>query len=143
MGLYSAVRSEVYEAVEKEHKAYLALKAEHQKAWNELAFLRLSLQSAGDACFAVAEGISFDELRYCANRLTKEGKDKVCLLSDQGEKGVLYVFAAKEGDVRPLVKEINDAFSGRGGGKAEYAQGTAYPETIENLVSFLEAKLNS
>ena len=47
-----------------------------------------------------------------------------CGVFSEKEGGFSYCFATREGDLRRLVKEMNTALGGRGGGKPQFQQGT-------------------
>ncbi len=54
------------------------------------------------------------------------------------EKVCRYVIGSRDIDVRPLAKDLNSTFQGRGGGKAGMVQGTAVGEEDEIRKWFLE-----
>ena len=57
-----------------------------------------------------------------------------------GEDGNFkYAVGLREGDVRPLVKELNAALNGRGGGKPNFAQGSVAASATE-VKAFFETK---
>ncbi len=51
---------------------------------------------------------------------------------------IKYCIASKTTDLRPLCKELNTAFSGRGGGRPEIVQGSLTATTEEAVRAFLE-----
>ena len=54
-----------------------------------------------------------------------------------GEDGSFkYAVGIREGDVRPLVKELNAALNGRGGGKPNFAQGSVATSQVDIKVFF-------
>ena len=57
------------------------------------------------------------------------------MFSGSGEEGFGFCLAAKEGDLRPLCKEMTMALHGRGGGKPAFQQGRvqAKKEEIETF----------
>jgi alanyl-tRNA synthetase len=136
MGLLSAKRDGVQAAVEKQNETAGALKSETVKLSRRLAMSELVPTFVGKSFFASADGLSFDDLRYCANELTASHADcGICLLfSRDGEGQVLYVAASPKGDVRGAVAELNKAFDGKGGGKPVYAQGKLASAENEELL---------
>lgn len=57
-----------------------------------------------------------------------------------GEEGnYKYAIGVREGDVRPLVKELNTVLCGRGGGKPNFAQGSIAAEE-RAIRTFFETK---
>lgn len=53
---------------------------------------------------------------------------------------IKYCIASKTTDLRALCKELNTAFSGRGGGRPEIVQGSLTDATVEEVRAFIEAK---
>lgn len=62
--------------------------------------------------------------RELMNRLLEKGAKVCAVFAGTEEAGYRYVIGSKEVDVRPLCKKINEAYQGRGGGKAEMVQGS-------------------
>lgn len=127
MGTLSAPRHAIKEAVEKQVEQLGALRFENQTMSKKLAFSELKPISVGSAVYAFTEGVSFDELRYCANALSDGGATACALFSKEPDGGYLYVLCSVGGNVRDTVKALNEAFGGKGGGKPEYAQGKLAP----------------
>ena len=50
-----------------------------------------------------------------------------------------YAIGTREGDIRPLVKDLNAALSGRGGGRDGFAQGSVQA-TKEEIQAFFDNK---
>jgi len=144
MGLLSAKRDGVQAAVEKQNETAGALKSEAMKLSRRLAMSELKPTFAGKSMYAMADGLSFDDLRYCSNELTASHDDcGICLLFSRDAEGqVLYVAASPSGDVRGAVSELNKTFSGKGGGKPNYAQGKlASVESEEMLIETVKGLL--
>ena len=77
-----------------------------------------------DGALIFAEGFSPDGLRRLCDAVLSVSQG-LCACFAPGEDGSLrYVLGLRGGDVRPLVKELNAALSGRGGGKPDFAQGS-------------------
>lgn len=135
MGLLSASRDAVRETVEKQAETIKAQKSEITALKNELALLKLNPKTAGDITYSITGGLTFDELRHCVNTV---GADKKCMFfSYDGEGNCLYVISSKSGGVKEIVKNLNGAFNGRGGGKDDYAQGKIVA-TEEEIVKYIE-----
>lgn len=135
MGLLSASRDAVKETVEKQAEQLKAQKSEITALKNELALLKLNPQTVGDITYSITEGLTFDELRHCVNTV---GEDKKCMFFSYDDEGnCLYVISSKSGGVREIVKNLNDTFSGRGGGKDDYAQGKIVA-TEEEIIKYIE-----
>ncbi len=135
MALYKAPRDGVLAAAEKAAEDLKNLRAENQNLARRLALYELKREEIGGNLLAYGENLSFDEMRYCANSLNDSYS--LCVLLSKAEDGYMYVLCSKEGDVRPLVSELNRAFEGKGGGKNDYAQGKLAanePETLREFV---------
>lgn len=86
------------------------------------------------------EGLSISAFRILAVDLAKQCRGLIlCFLSDK--EGFRYAVSSEEVDVRPIVKELNETFSGRGGGKANLAQGSLTATRLE-LEDFCEKTIN-
>ena len=74
------------------------------------------------------------EIRYITNELTgaKIAEEY------KGEENYIYVVSSKTEDTRPIVKNLNAAFEGKGGGKPNYAQGKIISDSEEKIKAFAE-----
>ncbi len=70
------------------------------------------------------ENMSPDSTRRLASEVMKQCGGFAGVLSDCGEDGVRYAFGMAGGDLKALTAALNGAFSGRGGGKPDFVQGT-------------------
>lgn len=140
MALLSASRDRVNEAVIKQNEQLVALRTQNAQMSKELALLKINPIEVGERLYAIAENLSFDELRYCSNSLLDKGI-KTCVLLSQNSDGVAYVVSSKTEDVRAIVKELNEKFQGKGGGKPDYAQGKLSSATEEELKATIEEML--
>ena len=70
------------------------------------------------------ENMSPDSTRRLASELMKRCGGFAGVLSDCGEDGIRYAFGREDGDLKTLTASLNNAFSGRGGGKPDFVQGT-------------------
>lgn len=78
-------------------------------------------------------------LRKCADSILSSCEGKLALLAGNDSEGYKYVLAERDGDVRNLLKEMNQALNGRGGGKPFFAQGSLAC-TREKAGNFFEAQ---
>ena len=140
MALLSASRDRVNEAVIKQNEQLVALRTQNAQMSKELSLLKLNPKKVGESVYAIACDLSFDELRHCANNLLDNGT-KTCVLLSLSDDGISYVVASKECDVRALVKALNEKFSGKGGGKPDYAQGKLAKADEEELKATIEDML--
>ena len=136
MGLLSASRFSVNEAVAKQNEQLIALKTQNAQMSKRLALLELKPVNVGDSAYAICENLTYDELRHCANSLQEQGT-KTCVLLSKAEEGYIYVVSSKDQDVREIVKELNAKFQGKGGGKPDYAQGKIADEIDIKIIEEL------
>lgn len=133
MGLLSASRNGVSDAVIRQNDQLNALRIENAQMSKRLALSELNPVKVGSSAYSVTENLSYDELRHCANSLTDSGI-KTCVLLSKADGGYIYVVASKVRDVREIVKELNEKFQGKGGGKPDYAQGKIADEIDKKVV---------
>lgn len=69
--------------------------------------------------------------RRLASELMKTCGGFAGVLSDCGEDGIRYALGMEGGDLRALTAALNSAFSGRGGGKPDFVQGTLHGKIAE------------
>ena len=67
-----------------------------------------------------------DSTRRLTSELMKTCGGFAGVLSDCGEDGIRYAFGMEGGDLKALTVSLNAAFSGRGGGKPDFVQGTLH-----------------
>ncbi len=140
MSVLSAPRDGVESAAREQGETLGALHREVQELKKALALHTLTKQPIGEAVFASATGLSYDELRHCANAFLEEGAS-ACFLFSAAEDGLLYVVSSAACDLRPIVTMLNSTFSGRGGGKPNYAQGKIAPCEESALKAAIEEAL--
>ena len=100
-------------------------------------FARKAAENAGKGDVVLFEGdMSSDSVRRLCDAVldTCGGRCAVFAGTDGSYK---YAVGVREGDVRPLVKALNAALSGRGGGKPNFAQGSVAAAEAE-IRAFLE-----
>ena len=68
-------------------------------------------------------GLDGAGVRALAEKLTAVCRG-FCAVFSEKDGGYSYCLAAREGDLRPLCKAMNEALSGRGGGKPGFCQGS-------------------
>ena len=100
-------------------------------------FARKAAENAGKGDVVLFEGdMSSDSVRRLCDAVldTCGGRCAVFAGRDGSYK---YAVGVREGDVRPLVKALNAALNGRGGGKPNFAQGSVAAAEAE-IRAFLE-----
>ena len=108
------------------------LKAEQESLKGKCAALRQKLLSVQAGEVPVEDGIAavFDPdlegsgPRELMNLLLDRGATVCAVFAGTDEDGYRYVIGSRTKDVRPLSRVLNEAFSGRGGGKPGMVQGT-------------------
>ena len=106
------------------------------------AIERKAAELAGKGNVLLSEtGMSVDSVRRLCSAVTETCGGFCGVLSDCGEDGVRYAFGQEGGDLRALTKAVNEAFSGRGGGKPFFTQGTLHGE-IGKIEKFLREQNN-
>lgn len=85
--------------------------------------LAQQLSGAGDVVL-FQEDLTPDSLRRLCDAVLHTCGGRCACFSGSGETGYKYALGQLEGDLRPLVKEMNQALNGRGGGKPGFAQGS-------------------
>ena len=96
------------------------LSAEREKILMEKA---ASFAGAGDTVL-FEEEMHPDLLRKYAVAVMEICGGRCAVFAGEDESGYKYCIGEKDGDVRELVKEVNAALDGRGGGKPFFAQGS-------------------
>lgn len=141
MKILSAPRDGIVDAVSERNTAYQTLKNDYQKISKRLALLELPLCELNGSVYSFGDNLSFDDLRYCANQLT-DNKYNICILLSKKEAGgYIYVVSSKNEDIREIAKNINTAFSGKGGGQSNYSQGVIEDFPQDALIDFIEKVL--
>lgn len=77
---------------------------------------------AGDVLL-FEKGLEADSVRKLAVAVMETCGGRCALFSDNNDGSFKYALGEKGGDLRGLVKEMNQALNGRGGGKPFFAQG--------------------
>lgn len=96
--------------------------AEQQKEMLRLK-ARESDGEKGAVCL-FESGLEGDGPRLLMNLVMERGHELCAVFCGNDEEGYRYVIGSVSLDLRKLVKELNAAFSGRGGGKPEMVQGS-------------------
>ena len=99
-------------------------------------FARKAEAHAGEGDIVLFEGpMSADSVRRLCDAVLETCGGRCAVFA--GEDGSFkYAVGVREGDVRPLVKELNTALCGRGGGKPNFAQGSVAASEADIKVFF-------
>lgn len=87
------------------------------------AQLAQSMAGKGD-CLIFEENLSSDSVRKLAVAVMETCGGRCAVFSGDEEDGYKYAIGQEGGDLRAFVKAMNQALSGRGGGKPFFAQGS-------------------
>ncbi len=122
--LLSAKLHETAELVERTLNEKAAL-GQRVTALENAAFERIAgeVKDSGDV-FMIREPMSPDAVRRLADAVLGTCGGKCAVFAGDDETGYKYAIGDPDGDVRDLVKRMNEALSGRGGGKPNFAQGS-------------------
>ena len=101
---------------------------------------RLAGQSEDVIVFA--DDLEGEELRILMNLVLDHGKRICAAFGGDEEHGFRYVIGSRILDMRPLAKELNETFHGRGGGKPEMVQGSVQGNESE-MRAWIQERLYS
>lgn len=123
-----------------------------QKLQEELSETKFKLTEAKEKLFAYKveeyiksedamlciceEGLVPDEIRKLCTLLLQK-VNKTCLVVTPDGAGYKYALGSQQTDIRPLCKELNMKFQGKGGGSAELCQGSLLGNW-EEIKAFLQ-----
>lgn len=97
-----------------------------------------ALAETGDVLL-FEENLSPDSLRRCSIAVGQSCGGCCAVFSGADSVGWKYAISSQHGDVRALVRDLNNALRGRGGGKPELAQG-AIEGSREEIESFFRER---
>ena len=122
--LLSAKVMETGGAVERLLEENNALKA-RCAAMEDARFALLAQEYRGKGDVVLFEdGLSPDSLRRLCDGVLHTCGGRCACFSGSESEGYKYAIGQKGGDLRGLVKEMNQALNGRGGGKPDFVQGS-------------------
>ena len=122
MHLLSASRDKVCDFVTRDHETIGTQKAEINRLNAEIAKANLDIKLVGSTLCGFTKGASFDDMRNLVNENLSKAQT-VAFFSESESDNFSYIISSSDSDIRDLVKAINEAFSGKGGGRPSYAQG--------------------
>ena len=99
-------------------------------------FARKAQEYAGKGDVVLFEGdMSADSVRRLCDAVLDTCGGRCVVFAGSGNT-YKYAVGTREGDIRPLVKELNSALNGRGGGKPNFAQGSVAADEAQIKVLF-------
>lgn len=123
-GMLSASEPEIVDEVSR-------LKEELADKKNQIAELKQRILEwkvkeipEGEDLIMMFEELEGNGPREMMNLLIEKGTGVAAVFSGNDEDGYRYVIGSRQKDMRPIAKSLNEAFSGRGGGKPEMVQGS-------------------
>lgn len=141
MKMLSAPRNGIYDAVREQNGNYQTLRNDFQQVSKKLALYELDKVTVDDSVYAFSKNLNYDEMRYCSNHLLDNGYSTCILLSKNDADSFIYVISSKTEDVRTFTKQLNDAFSGKGGGRNDYSQGKIMVDSENDVKAVIEGIL--
>ncbi len=136
MHLLSASRDKTLEFVTRDHEVIGAQKSEINRLNAELSKANLDIVTLGSTLCGFTKGASFDDMRAMVND-NLDKADKVAFFSEGDNGDFSYIISSSTLDVRDTVKALNEKFSGKGGGRPNYAQGKIVADKA-SIISFFE-----
>ena len=137
MQLYSSPRDKVLEFAKKEHDTIGTQKAEINRLNGELSKANLEIIEVGNSLIGFTKGASFDDMRTLVNE-NLEKAELVAFFSEGENSDFSYIISSATLDTRYTVKALNAQFSGKGGGRPNYAQGKLSGEKTA-IIAFFES----
>ena len=136
--LLSAKPLETFQAVERQQQELHALRG-RTAALEDLLFAQLAQAHAGAGdVLLFPEGLAGDGLRRLCDAVLRTCGGRCAVFSGDNREGYRYALALPDGDIRPLVKELNAALRGRGGGRGSFAQGSVQASR-EEITAFMRS----
>lgn len=132
---WEGLQEQVEALSERVKNAEYSLRQEKKKAaLREIEDILALAVTVGDVKIAahVFDGLGMEGMREAANAVIGVG-NAVALLADRTEKGLLLVFARSENvnmNIGKILSEAAKAAGGKGGGKPDFAQGSAMDESV-------------
>jgi alanyl-tRNA synthetase len=97
-------------------------------------------QSGKEDVILFPDNLSPDGLRRLCDKVLQVCTGRCACFSGDDESGYKYAMGQREGDLRALVKELNQTLNGRGGGKPNFVQGSVNT-TRAQIEAFFETHL--
>lgn len=137
--LLCARENETADAVQHLWDENIQLKAEIVRLEREMTacWARLIPDDEKTVCIFPGE-LKSDAMRMLMNQVLEKERNLCAVFCGNDREGYRYVIGSREADMRLLVKEFNEVFDGRGGGRPEMVQGTAHGKQEEMRVWILE-----
>lgn len=133
----------VAQAVDRQKEECTLLKEKLAEQQREILEYKVGqIPEAKEAVCLFEESLEGDGPRTLVNMVLSRGIGFGAVFQGNDESGYRYVIGSKKQDLRPLAKELNAAFEGRGGGKAEMVQGSL-KGSKEQLRAWIQKKVGN
>ena len=120
-----AKENETAEAVEHLKEEATELKSRIAEKERQLIAMQASMIPAEEQTVCIfSDDLAGDGMRLMMNAVMEQERFLCAVFYGNDSDGYRYVIGSKKADLRPVTKEMNAAFEGRGGGKPEMVQGT-------------------
>lgn len=120
-----AKENETAEAVEHLKEEITELKSRIAEKERQLIAVQASMIPAEEQTVCIfSDDLAGDGMRLMMNAVMEQERFLCAVFYGNDSDGYRYVIGSKKVDLRPVTKEMNVAFEGRGGGKPEMVQGT-------------------
>lgn len=123
-GLLSSKEGDASQAVKRVQEECAFLRENLAQKQKKLLYYRAQeVEQQGIVTCLFERDLVGDEPRLLTNMMLERGIHTCIVFQYNEENSWRYVIGSKVQDVRPFAKELNERFSGRGGGKSQMAQG--------------------
>ena len=122
--LLSAKPTETNAAASRVMEELNAAKYRASQLENELFSLKAKQFAGGDDVLLFTQAMSPDAVRRFADAILANCTGRIAIFAGDDTEGYKYALCKTGADLRGLVKELNAALGGRGGGKPFFAQGS-------------------
>ena len=122
--LLSVKPQDTLAAVERQNAELTAAKQRMTELEDQLFSLRAQALTGRGSVLLVEPPMRPDGARKLADAVAKAAGGLAAVFSGEGNSHVYALVQADGGDITPLVKRLNAALSGRGGGRNGFAQGS-------------------
>lgn len=137
--MLSTTRYAVDSSVEKMMNSLVSKDQEIKRLKKELAYAQLDIFCYDNYVCAFSGATDYESMTFCLNNLLS--KNEVCFIfSELSEDSLLYILGSRGCDISDSVSRLNTEFNGRGGGKANYAQGKI-KATRQRVLDFIKNDL--
>ena len=135
--LLSAKPVETNAAAVRAMEELAAVKYRAAQLENELFAIRAEGYAGSGDVLLFEQAMSPDSLRRFADAVMARCTGRIAIFAGSDAEGYKYALCRKDGDLRQLVKELNAACCGRGGGKPFFAQGSVQASRAQ-IEAFLQ-----